>query len=79
MELHLLRQTRINGFGPYGQWYVRLCLTLYDHSSFIHLTEKIKTYEKDWLSPKKSGSVELVKPEETAPSGQDGKYSGLCG
>ena len=79
MELHLLRQTHIHGFGPYGQWYVRLCLTLCDHSSFIYSTEKIKTCEKDWLSPKKSRGVELVKHGETAPSGQDGKYFGLCG
>lgn len=28
MELHLLRQICIRGFGPYGPWYVRLCLTL---------------------------------------------------
>lgn len=79
MELHLLRQTLIHGFGPYRQWYVRLCLTLYDHPPFIHLTEKIKLCEKDWLFPKKNGSAELVKHGEISLSGQDGKYFGLCG
>lgn len=79
MELHLLRQTCIHGFGPYGPWYVRLCLTLYDHPPFIPLTEKIKTCEKYWLSLKKSGSVELVKHGEIPLSGQDGKSFRLCG